>query len=241
MPRYFVDEKNIENLIIDNENYHHLAVVNRVKIGEEVELFCNDITYKVKITQINKDHLDFEIIDQFYYDTEFNFKITLMQAYPKGDKLEEIIKHSTELGVYEILPVITSRTIVKIDSSKKDNKINRLNVIAKEASKQSRRNYIPKINDIKNLKDVDFSTYNVKIFAYEKLSTSNEKTLLNVINDIKENDNVILAIGPEGGWSEEEANYLIDKGFIPVSLGKRILRTETAGLYMLSAIGAIKE
>lgn len=241
MPRYFVDEKNIENLIIDNENYHHLAVVNRVKIGEEVELFCNDITYKVKITQINKDNLYFEIIDQFYYDTEFNFKITLMQAYPKGDKLEEIIKHSTELGVYEILPVITSRTIVKIDSSKKDNKINRLNLIAKEASKQSRRNYIPKINDIKNLKDVDFSTYNVKIFAYEKLSTSSEKTLLNVINDIKENDNVILAIGPEGGWSEEEANYLIDKGFIPVSLGKRILRTETAGLYMLSAIGAIKE
>lgn len=241
MPRYFVDDNNIKNLIIDGSNYHHLAIVNRVKVGEEVELFSNDITYKVEITKINKDTISFKIIDQFYYDTEFNFKVTLMQSYPKGDKLEEIIKHATELGVYEILPVITERTIVKIDESKKQNKINRLNLIATEAAKQSRRNYIPKINDIVKLKDVDFSKYNKLIFAYEKLSTSNEKTLLEAINSIKENDNVIIAIGPEGGWSEEEANYLIAKGFIPVSLGKRILRTETAGLYTLSAIGAIKE
>ena len=241
MPRYFVDESNIKNLIIDGDNYHHLAVVNRCKIGEEVELFSNDITYKVEITNINKDTINFKIIDQFYYDTEFNFKVTLLQSYPKGDKLEEIIKHSTELGVYEIIPTITERTIVKIDESKKQNKINRLNIIAKEAAKQSRRNYIPKINDIVKLKDIDFSKYNVLIFAYEKLSTTSDKTLLELINSIKENDNVIIAIGPEGGWSEEEANYLISKGFIPTSLGKRILRTETAGLYTLSAIGAIKE
>ena len=241
MPRYFVDESNIKNLIIDKDNYHHLAVVNRCKIGEEVELFSNNITYKAEITSINKDTISFKIVDQFYYDTEFNFKVTLLQSYPKGDKLEEIIKHSTELGVYEIIPTITERTIVKIDESKKQNKINRLNIIAKEAAKQSRRNYIPKINDIKKLKEIDFSKYNVLIFAYEKLSTNNDKTLLKLINSIKENDNVIIAIGPEGGWSEDEANYLISKGFIPTSLGKRILRTETAGLYTLSAIGAIKE
>ena len=241
MPRYFVDESNIKNLIIDKDNYHHLAVVNRCKIGEEVELFSNNITYKAEITSINKDTISFKIVDQFYYDTEFNFKVTLLQSYPKGDKLEEIIKHSTELGVYEIIPTITERTIVKIDESKKQNKINRLNIIAKEAAKQSRRNYIPKINDIKKLKEIDFSKYNVLIFAYEKLSTNNDKTLLKLINSIKENDNVIIAIGPEDGWSEDEANYLISKGFIPTSLGKRILRTETAGLYTLSAIGAIKE
>lgn len=241
MPRYFVDDYNIKNLIIDKDNYHHLKVVNRCKIGEVIELFNNDITYSVKITKINKDTIEFEIVDQFYYDTEFNFHITLMQSYPKGDKLEEIIKHSTELGVYEILPVITDRTIVKIEDNKKENKINRLNLIAKEASKQSRRNYIPKINDIKKLKDVDFSAFNVLILAYEKEAKSNDKKFLEVINTIKENDNVIIAIGPEGGFSDEEANYLIDKGFIPVSLGKRILRTETAGLYCLSAIGALKE
>ena len=136
---------------------------------------------------------------------------------------------------------MTERTIVKIDDSKKQNKINRLNLIATEAAKQSRRNYIPKINDIVKLKDVDFSKYNKLIFAYEKLSTTNSKTFLELINSIEENDNVIIAIGPEGGWSEDEANYLIAKGFIPVSLGKRILRTETAGLYTLSAIGAVKE
>ena len=241
MPRYFVTKENIDNLIIDSDNYHHLKVVNRVKVGEEVELFSNNITYKVKITQINKDTINFEIVDCFYFDTEFNFKVTLMQAYPKGDKLEEIIKHSTELGVYEILPVITERTIVKIDDSKKQNKINRLNLIATEASKQSRRNYIPKINDIKKLNDVDFNNYNVKIFAYEAEAVNNNKKLLEIVSNIKENDNVIIAIGPEGGFSNNEANYLIDKGFIPVSLGKRILRTETAGLYCLSVIGAIKE
>ena len=241
MPRYFVEEYNISNLIIDNDNFHHLKTVNRVKIGEEVDLFFNDVTYKVKITKINKDNLIFEIIDQFYYDTEFNFKVTIMQGYPKGDKLEEIIKHSTELGVYEIIPVIMDRTIVKIDDSKKQAKINRLNTIAKEAAKQSRRNYIPKINDIKKITEIDSNLYNVKIFAYEAECTNSDKKFLNIINSIKENDNVIIAIGPEGGFSNEEAKYLIDKGFIPVSLGKRILRTETAGLYCLSAIGAIKE
>ena len=241
MPRYFVTKENIDNLIIDSDNYHHLKVVNRCKVGEEVELFSNNITYKVKITKINKDTINFEIIDCFYFDTEFSFKVTLMQAYPKGDKLEEIIKHSTELGVYEILPVITDRTIVKIEDSKKQNKINRLNLISMEAAKQSRRNYIPKINDIKKLVDVDFSSYNVKIFAYEAEAVNNNKKLLEIVSNIKENDNIIIAIGPEGGFSTQEANYLIDKGFIPVSLGKRILRTETAGLYCLSVIGAIKE
>ena len=96
-------------------------------------------------------------------------------------------------------------------------------------------------DDIKKLKDVDFYSYNVLILAYEKNAKDNDKKFLEIINNIKENDNVIIAIGPEGGFSEEEANYLIDKGFIPVSLGKRILRTETAGLFCLSAIGAIKE
>ena len=241
MPRYFVEKYNIDNLIIDNDNYHHLAIVNRVKIGEEVELSCNNLTYKVKITNILKDKLEFEILDCFYFDTEFNFKVTLMQAYPKGDKLEEIIKHSTELGVYEIIPTITSRTIVKIENNKKENKINRLNIIAKEAAKQSRRNFIPFIKDIKQLKEIDFSSYNVKILAYELEAVNNNKKLIDIVNNIKENDNIIIAIGPEGGFSSEEANYLLDKGFISVSLGKRILRTETAGLYCLSIIGAIKE
>ena len=241
MPRYFVDDYNLENLIIDKDNYHHLKVVNRVKLGEIVELFNNDITYQVKITSIEKDLIRFEIVDQFYYDTEFNFKITLMQGYPKGDKIDDIIKHSTELGVYEIIPTITSRVIVKIDEKKKDNKITRLQTIAKEASKQSRRNHIPIIEDIKNMKDIDYDKYNVKILAYEKEATTNNKLLVDVVNKIKENDNVIIAIGPEGGFSDEEANYLIAKGFISVSLGKRILRTETAGLYCLSVIGALKE
>ena len=241
MPRYFVDDYNLENLIIDKDNYHHLKVVNRVKLGEIVELFNNDITYQVKITSIEKDLIRFEIVDQFYYDTEFNFKITLMQGYPKGDKIDDIIKHSTELGVYEIIPTITSRVIVKIDEKKKDNKITRLQTIAKEASKQSRRNHIPIIEDIKNMKDIDYDKYNVKILAYEKEATTNNKLLVYVVNKIKENDNVIIAIGPEGGFSDEEANYLIAKGFISVSLGKRILRTETAGLYCLSVIGALKE
>ena len=241
MPRYFVSKENIDNLIIDNDNYHHLAVVNRAKVGEEVELSCNDITYKVKITNINKDTINFEILDCFYFDTEFKFKVTLLQSYPKGDKLESIIKHSTELGVYEIIPVITERTIVKIEKNKKEAKLNRLNLIAKEAAKQSRRNYIPKINDILSLDEVDFSKYDKLIFAYEVESTNNNKKFLEIINDIKDNDNIIIAIGPEGGFSTKEANYLISKGFIPVSLGKRILRTETAGLYCLSAIGALKE
>ena len=241
MPRYFVSKENIDNLIIDNDNYHHLAIVNRVKIGEEVELSCNDITYKVKITNINKDTISFEILDCFYFDTEFKFKVTLLQSYPKGDKLEEIIKHSTELGVYEIIPVITERSIVRIDNNKKQNKLTRLNMIAKEAAKQSRRNYIPRIIDIVSLTDIDYSKYNKLIFAYEVEATNNNKNFLNIINDIKDNDNIIIAIGPEGGFSTKEANYLISKGFIPVSLGKRILRTETAGLYCLSAIGALKE
>ena len=107
MPRYFVDDYNIKNLIIDKDNYHHLKVVNRCKIGEVIELFNNDITYSVKITKINKDTIEFEIIDQFYYDTEFNFHITLMQSYPKGDKLEEIIKRGKDDNAIRMINNLT--------------------------------------------------------------------------------------------------------------------------------------
>lgn len=242
MPRYFINEDNLSKNLIDGENYHHIAVVQRAKINDVIELSCNDITYSAKITDITKEIIKFEVIDQFYFDTEFNFNITLMQCYPKGDKLDDIIKHSTELGVTNILPVMSNRSIVKLDDKKKVEKVKRFNLIAKEAAKQSRRNKIPTVLDIVNLKNVDYTKFNIKIFAYEKEATNTlNKSFLNIINSIKEFDEVIIAIGPEGGFSTDEADFLIDKGFVPVSLGKRILRTETAGLYCLSAIGAIKE
>lgn len=241
MQRYIINQEELNSNTLQGEKFHHIVNVMRSKIKEQIELSCQNVTYLVQIKEILKDSLSFEIIDQFYFETEFPFYVSLLQGYPKGDKMDDIIKHSTELGVYNIIPALMERSIVKIDDAKRKIKQERLQKIAKEASMQSKRNHVPIIESIMELNKIDLSNYNVKILAYEEEVKKENNNLKKIIEGIKKGDKVILAVGPEGGFSPKEALMLINNGFISCSLGKRILRTETAGLFMLSAIGYAHE
>ena len=237
MQKYFIKESDLANNIITGDDVFHIKTVTRSRVGDEVLVSDEKKTYLVKITNITNNEVSFEIINEQIGNTELPVFVSIFQGYPKGDKIEDIIKHGTELGAYEFVPTLMKRSVFKLDSKKKDSKLIRFNRIAKEAAEQSFRAYIPRVVDIKNLKEIDFSSFDVKILCYEESAKNGE--LVNfkkLIKGLKPENKVAVAIGPEGGIDDNELNYLLSKGFIPCALGPRILRTETAVFYALSAI-----
>ena len=167
---------------------------------------------------------------------ELPIKLTLLQGIPKSDKLEMIIQKAIELGVSEIIPVKTNRVVVRIDEKKTQAKVNRWNAIAESAAKQSKRSIIPKVlkpqtidNALEIVKD-----YGVKLLPYE--NADGIKKTKDILNSLDSKNNIAVFIGPEGGFEEAEVKKSTDSGFEVITLGKRILRTETAGLALLSNI-----
>lgn len=237
MQKYFISNDDLLNLKITSDDVHHITKVLRSRIGDEVLVSNEDKSYLVKITQMTNNEVSFEIVKEEIGNIELPVFVSIFQGYPKGDKIEEIIKHGTELGAYEFYPTLMKRSVFKLEPKKKDSKLQRFNKIAKEAAEQSFRNRVPRVVDIKNLKELDFSCYNVKIVCYEELAKENEQSnFKNIISKLNINDKVAVVIGPEGGIDDKEIEYLKEKGFIPCALGPRILRTETAVFYVLSSI-----
>lgn len=237
MQKYFISDDDFKNNKITSDDVFHISNVMRYKAGDKILIGNNKKVFLAKINEITKSYVTYEIIEEEIGNTELPVFISIYQGYPKGDKLDDIIKHSTELGVSEIIPTLMKRSVFKLEEKKKDSKLTRFRKIAKEAAEQSERLIIPKIPDIISLKQIDFSKYDYKILCYEENARNNElKAFKNIIKQLKENDKVAIVIGPEGGIDETELNYLLSQGFIPASLGPRILRTETAPLYALSAI-----
>jgi len=237
MQKYFIPKESLESKIIDNSDAFHIIKVMRNRIGDQILVSDNDKTYLAEITSLENNKVSFKIVHEEAGINELPVFVTIFQGYPKGDKFEEIIKHSTELGASNFYGVMMKRSIVKIDEKKKDAKIERFNKICKEASEQSLRYKMSYVSDILPLKKIDFSQYNKKIICYEESAKENESSnFKNIISSLNKGDNVAVLIGPEGGIDQEEINYLISKGFIPCGLGPRILRTETASMYVLSAI-----
>lgn len=194
-------------------------------------------TYYAKINTVTKDEVTFEILEEKAGNTELPVFVSIFQGYPKGDKMEEIIKHGTELGAKEIIPTFMKRSIVKLEEKKINSKLERFRKIAKEAAEQSYRDSIPNIPSIPYLKTIDFSSFDVKIVCYEESAKNGElKAFKSIISNLSENMRVACVIGPEGGIDDAELEYLKALGFIPCALGPRILRTETAVFYILSAI-----
>jgi len=237
MQKYFISDDDFKNNKITSDDVFHISNVMRYKAGDKILIGNNKKVFLAKINEITKSYVTYEIIEEKIGNTELPVFISIYQGYPKGDKLDDIIKHSTELGVSEIIPTLMKRSVFKLEEKKKDSKLTRFRKIAKEAAEQSERLIIPKIPDIISLKQIDFSKYDYKILCYEENARNNElKAFKNIIKQLKENDKVAIVIGPEGGIDETELNCLLSQGFIPASLGPRILRTETAPLYALSAI-----
>ncbi len=229
MAKFFIDRENLKDdyVEIDKDNANHIINALRCKIGEEIEISIGDgYDYICKISKIEQGKVIADIVDCFGNESEPKTKITLYQGLPKSEKMELIIQKCVELGIDTIVPVVTDRTIVKL-SGKEEKKVARWNKISESASKQSRRGKIPKVESPITFKEAILKAKenNMNIIPYEKEEKTNIKS---IIKDFK-GDKIGVFIGPEGGFSEKEIELAKENSVIPITLGRRILRTETAG------------
>ena len=238
MYHFFVSEEQIngENAYIEGSDVNHIANVLRMKPGEELLISVRgDWDYLCKIVDIETDRVNLKVLESME-QRELPVNITLLQGIPKSDKLEMIIQKAVELGVSEIIPVKTKRFVVKIDEKKVDTKVNRWNAIAESAAKQSKRSIIPKVYEpmsIDNALEI-VKDFGVKLIPYEN-ADGIDKTR-RILDNMDKTKNIAVFIGPEGGFEESEVERIKNSGFEVITLGKRILRTETAGLALLGNI-----
>ncbi|MCR5787277.1 MAG: 16S rRNA (uracil(1498)-N(3))-methyltransferase [Acholeplasmatales bacterium] len=237
MQQYFISKEDLEKNRITGDDVFHIRSVMRGRVGDKFIVTDESLMYLVSIVSIEKDVVNFKKEEAMSLDTELPFFVDIYQGYPKGDKLDDICKHSTELGVNKVYAVNMKRSIVKIDPKKLEAKTLRYDTIMKEASEQSHRTRKAHFGGIIDLKKIDFSNYDSLILAYEESAKQGEYSNFRTeVLKMKEGSRMAILIGPEGGIDETEVKYLTKLGFIPSGLGKRILRTETASLYALAAI-----
>ena len=241
MPKLFVKTNQIEENKIKRigEDVKHINQVLRAKIGEELTI-CNldtTLNYITTISQINPEYVMCDIQDCVKSFVESNVQVTIFQGLPKADKMEYIIQKNVELGVKKIIPVEMERSIVKFDQKTVEKKIERWQKISEVASKQSGRDIIPKIEIPTNIKKIceNINEYDIVLVAYEN---EEDNTLKTELQKIKRTDNLKIAIiiGPEGGIDKKEILQLKEVGAKTITLGQRILRTETASIVVISNI-----
>lgn len=237
MQRYFARIINDE-IILNDDDLHHLLNVMRAKTNDKFEAVISNKSYICNIDSLNPFKIS--ITDCFDRNNELKTELNLILCLPKGDKIDLIIQKATELGANKILFVHSKRSINKMDNDDLNRKIVRYNKIIKEASEQCRRNRLMNIEGIYNLKDLNkiLPQDNLSLLAYEGISGETGQIGKYLKNNTKP---IYIIIGPEGGFEIDEVSYLESIGFKTVSLGKRILRLETAVFYSLSVIGYILE
>ena len=236
MQRYFANKVN-ENIILGDGDVHHLLHVMRAKKGDEIEVVADNKLYACLVESVNP--LTIKVNYEIPTDSELNEEITLFFALAKGEKIDFVVQKATELGASKVVLLKTERCVVKFDDKNLSHKLERFEKIAKEASEQSHRLKIPQILGVVDIKNIPSNLLSeVNLVAYEKEAGKTSS----LIENIKSGKSTSIMIGPEGGFSENEIKLLVEKyNFIPVSLGKRILRTETAAVYAVSVIGALLE
>ena len=243
MHKFFTSQNNITDTqgIILGDDVKHIYKVLRLNEGEKVVLNdCEGTEYLGEINTITKNEVVVDIIEKLDINNESRVKIHLYQGLPKGQKMDLIVQKGTELGIYKFIPTITSRVDVKLKGEFK--KLDRLNRIALEASKQSKRSIIPKVNEVINFDEAlnELKNMDLVLVPYENAENFGIKTLMKKLNDEKVDldsiKNIGIVIGPEGGFEESEIQVLNEFGFDNCSLGKNILRAETAACYVLTAI-----
>lgn len=232
MFNFFADEMNRQNshYIIDGADYNHIKNVLRMEIGDTCLISCEGKSDLCRIDAFIGDAVSLEIIEEDYIDTELPVKIYLFQGLPKGDKMEYIIQKTVELGVSGIVPVQMSHCVVKLDDKKAKSKQARWQAICESAAKQSKRNIIPEILDVCSYNQaLEFAkTLDLILVPYEnKDGMSSTIEALDKLKDVK---TVGIFIGPEGGFDKNEIEKALNCDAKIISLGKRILRTETAAI-----------
>lgn len=243
MPKFFVSQEQIANnqIKIIGQDVNHIKNVLRLSVKDKINVCIIEthINYNCEIQELNNDYIKCNILQEINETVESNIHIHIFQGLPKADKLEFIIEKCTEIGVKQITPVIMKRTIVKLDEKDKIKKLVRWNKIAEVAAKQSGRDEILKINSIINFKNLfeKWNEYDIVLTAYENEKENTLKRVLKSLPKEKNNLNIAVLIGPEGGIDEQEINQIKENSnYQIVTLGKRILRTETAPLVISSNI-----
>lgn len=236
MQQIFVNEEPIEGrFTVTGDDMHHLVRVVRIKKGEIIRVStASGNNYLCSVSDILDKELLVDVTEQVN-STELSNKIYLFQAIPKGDKMETIIEKTVELGVYEIIPVQMKNCIVKLDDKKKKNKLSRYQTVALTAAKQSKRSIVPNIHDVLSFKEAMEYAANLDLLLLPYESKNGMKDTYDVINGLQKGQSVGIFIGPEGGFDESEIELVKDKCKL-ISLGRRILRTETAAICSLSML-----
>ncbi|MBV7507538.1 16S rRNA (uracil(1498)-N(3))-methyltransferase [Bacillus sp. sid0103] len=241
MQRYFVKQRtNGNRFLIENEDRHHIVKVMRMQIGDQI--ICVDQEGKQAVcalAEITDTSVVADVVQWKDRVSELPITITIASGLPKGDKLEWIIQKGTELGAHRFLPFSAARSVVKWDEKKAEKKIDRWQKIAKEAAEQSHRSFLPDVTSVITFKDllVKSKDFQYKLVAFEEESRNGETSVFAAtLKKMNKGDTLLIVFGPEGGLADEEVKQLRDNDFAVCGLGPRILRTETAPLYALSAI-----
>jgi 16S rRNA (uracil1498-N3)-methyltransferase len=238
LPNFFIKKAQIEKnqIRITGELLKHLRDSLRIQKGEKFVCVDEDANrYTVEVSSVSKALLIGDVIEKTDIEKIPAVYIHLVQAIPKGPKLDFIIQKSTELGVNAITPVISERSVVRIEKERVHDKSERWRRIALEAAQQSNRLNVPDVAPPVTLRDFlsSYKKADLNLLLWEGEQRSGIRDLLHRVQDVK---NITLLIGPEGGFSGSEVRMAIEKGFIPVSLGELILRTETAPIVVLSIL-----
>lgn len=239
MYHFFVTPEQIgeSSIRIMGSDVNHIKNVLRMKPGEQV-LISNgvDKDYHCEIESMTSEEVAAKILSVDEEGTELPAKLYLFQGLPKSDKMELIIQKTVELGVYRVIPVVTKRAVVKLDAKKEEARLKRWNSIAESAAKQSKRMIIPEVGGVMTLKEAFAFAGRLDVnlipFEHAEGMAGTRKEL----ERIKPGMSVGIFIGPEGGFEDAEIEAAVAKDIRPVTLGKRILRTETAGLAILSVL-----
>ncbi len=235
--KFFIEKQDIvDNMLYIEKDFNHAYKVLRLKEGDKITVSDEENDYKCEIKEFDTENekVICTVLEVSELTTESDIKVTIFQGLPKLDKLELIIQKCVELGVYEIVPIETKFCVSRIND-KTSKKVKRLNTISETAAKQSKRGLIPNIAEpIKFKQSLDMiANYDLVFVAYEKEKETTLKTLLKDNKDVK---SIAFFVGSEGGFDADEIDTLFENGVKSITLGDRILRTETVGISVLSNI-----
>ena len=239
MYHFFAEHGNIQDSYIDivGSDVNHIKNVLRFKEGDKLLISSGDnVDYECSIASMSDEYIRADILSKDEQGKELPSKIILFQGLPKADKMELIIQKAVELGAYSVVPVAMKRSVVKLDAKKAKSKVDRWNAIAQSAAKQSKRSIIPMVHEVCTFKQaLEYAnSLDIKLLPYE--CAEGMKHTKDVINSINNGQSVGIFIGPEGGFDSCELEDAREHGWDIITLGKRILRTETAGMMLMSVL-----
>lgn len=232
MQRYFCEKQEHQIFTLSEDDSYHVVKVMRMEVSNSIEIICQNHTYLCEIVEL-EPLVKAKIVELIEEERELSYQITIVQSLVKEQKMDMILQKCTELGVFQIIPYEATRSILKLDT-KQDKKIMRWQKVVKEAAEQSKRKMIPVVTSCMNLSNlVKLSDYDMKILC---TVNENSQNLKKVLSKVTSGAKILFVIGPEGGFTKEEEKIFLENQFLPISLGKTVLRTETASLFIMSVI-----